>query len=239
MFGLRARILWIAGVTMAVTIFAITLTAGKTFSDAYSKAITERSEAISHELSVQFERLLSLGLQPEEIVGFEDQCSKVKQNHHDLAFVAVLSPQGRILFHSTPNLIGQQIDHAGVAAAAALDKGSVISASVGDQVVLATLMPVFNPAKQHVVSVLVAHSQAAIDQRLSHLFLSITSVGSLFLALGAFLLYWAMSRFVTAPLQHVVMAIDTLRAQAPGTHKQIKVQAEAELGVVLDPKNRS
>ena len=238
MFGLRARILWIAGVTMVVTIFAITLTAGKTFSDAYSKAITERSEAISHELSVQFERLLSLGLQPEEIVGFEDQCSKVKQNHHDLAFVAVLSPQGRILFHSTPNLIGQQIDHAGVAAAASLDKGSVISASLGDEVVLATLMPVFNPAKQHVVSVLVAHSQAAIDQRLSHLFLSITLVGSLFLALGAFLLYWAMSRFVTAPLQHVVMAINTLRAQAPGTHKQIKVQAEAELGVVIDGFNR-
>ena len=238
MFGLRARILWIAGVTMVVTIFAITLTAGKTFSDAYSKAITERSEAISHELSVQFERLLSLGLQPEEIVGFEDQCSKVKQNHHDLAFVAVLSPQGRILFHSTPNLIGQQIDHAGVAAAASLDKGSVISASLGDEVVLATLMPVFNPAKQHVVSVLVAHSQAAIDQRLSHLFLSITLVGFLFLALGAFLLYWAMSRFVTAPLQHVVMAINTLRAQAPGTHKQIKVQAEAELGVVIDGFNR-
>ena len=41
MFGLRARILWIAGVTMVVTIFAITLTAGKTFSDAYSKAITD------------------------------------------------------------------------------------------------------------------------------------------------------------------------------------------------------
>jgi signal transduction histidine kinase len=114
----------------------------------------------------------------------------------------------------------------------------VISASLGDEVVLATLMPVFNPAKQHVVSVLVAHSQAAIDQRLSHLFLSITLVGSLFLALGAFPLYWAMSRFVTAPLQHVVMAINTLRAQAPGTHKQIKVQAEAELGVVIDGFNR-
>jgi signal transduction histidine kinase len=238
MFGLRARILWIAGVTMAVTIFAITLTAGKTFSDAYSKAITERSEAISHEVGVQFERLLSLGLQPEEIVGFEEQCSKVRQNHHDLAFVAVLSPQGRILFHSTPPLIGQQITHAGVAAAASLDKASEISASVGGEQVLATLMPVFNPGKQHVVSVLVAHSQAAIDQRLSHLFLSITAVGSLFLALGAGLLYWAMSRFVTAPLQRVVTAIDHLGAQAPGTHKQIKVQAEAELGVVIDGFNR-
>jgi hypothetical protein len=131
MFGLRARILWIAGLTMAATILAITLIAGKTFSEAYSKAIAERSEAISHEVGVQFERLLSLGLQPEEIVGFEDQCSKVKQNHHDLAFVAVLSPQGGILFHSTPQLIGQQIAHAGLAAAASLDKTSKIAASVG------------------------------------------------------------------------------------------------------------
>ncbi len=237
MFGLRARILWIAGIVMAVTIIAITLTAGKTFSDAYSKAITERSEAISHELSAQFERLLSLGLQPEDIVGFEVQCAKVKQNHHDLAFVAVLSPQGKILFHSTPNLIGQQIEHAGVAAAASQDKGSEISARLGDEEVLATLMPVFNPVKQHVVSVLVAHSQAAIDQRLSHLFMSITLVGSLFLALGGYLLYWAMSRFVTAPLQHVVTAIDTLRAQAPRTQKRIKVKAEAELGVVIDGFN--
>jgi signal transduction histidine kinase len=238
MFGLRARILWIAGVTMVVTIFAITLTAGKTFSEAYSRAIAERSQAISHELSVQFERLLSLGLQPEEVVGFEDQCAKVKQNHHDLAFVAVLSPQGKILFHSTPQLIGHQIDHAGLVAAAAMDKPSEITARLGDAAVLATLMPVFNPGKRHVVSVLVAHSQAAIDQRLSHLFLSIAVVGALFLALGAGLLYWAMSRFVTGPLQQVVTAIDTLGAQAPDTRKQIEVQAEAELGVVIDGFNR-
>ena len=96
---------------MAVTIIAITLTAGKTFSDAYSKAITERSEAISHELSAQFERLLSLGLQPEDIVGFEVQCAKVKQNHHDLAFVAVLShshrPADRTCWSGGSGLAGQ------------------------------------------------------------------------------------------------------------------------------------
>jgi signal transduction histidine kinase len=237
MFGLRARILWIAGLVMAVTLIAITLTAGKAFSDAYSKAITERSVAISHELSVQFERLLALGLQPEEIVGFEEQCAKVKLNHHDLAFVAVLSPQGKILFHSTAKLMGQQLEHPGLKAAAARDEVSELSARLGDEKVQATLMPVFNPAKQHVVSVLVAHSQAAIDQRLSDLFRNIALVGLFFLALSGYLLYWAMSRFVTAPLQQVVTAIDTLRAQAPGEHKQIEVRAEAELGVLIDGFN--
>ena len=238
MFGLRARILWIAGLVMAATLVAITLTAGKAFSDAYSKAITERSEAISHELAVQFERLLALGLHPEEIVGFEEQCAKVKRNHHDLAFVAILSPQGKILFHDTTALMGQRLDHPGVMAAAGLDKASGLSARVGKEHVLATLMPVFNPAKQHVVSVLVAHSQAAMDQRLSDLSNQIALVGLLFLALSGALMYWAMSRFVTAPLQRVVSAIDTLRAQAPDEHKRIEVRAEAELGVVIDGFNQ-
>lgn len=238
MFGLRARILWIAGLVMAATLVAITLTAGKAFSDAYSKAITERSEAISHELAVQFERLLALGLHPEEIVGFEEQCAKVKRNHHDLAFVAILSPQGKILFHDTTALMGQRLDHPGVMAAAGLDKAAGLSARVGNEHVLATLMPVFNPAKQHVVSVLVAHSQAAIDQRLSDLSNQIALVGFLFLALSGALMYWAMSRFVTAPLQRVVSAIDTLRAQAPDEHKRIEVRAEAELGVVIDGFNQ-
>ena len=237
MFGLRARILWIAGLVMAVTIIAITLTAGKAFSDAYSKAISERSEAISHELSVQFERLLALGLQPEDIVGFEEQCAKVKQNHHDLAFVAVLSPQGKVLFHSTAKFMGHQMAHRGITQAAAFDKSSELSARLWEEDVLATLMPVFNPAKQHVVSVLVAHSQVAIDERLSNLFLSITLVGLLFLALGGYLLYWAMARFVTTPLERVVTAIDTLRAQAPGEHKRIEVRTEGELGVVIDGFN--
>jgi signal transduction histidine kinase len=238
MFGLRARILWIAGLVMATTLVAITLTAGKAFSDAYSRAITERSEAISHELAIQFERLLALGLHPEEIVGFEEQCAKVKRNHHDLAFVAILSPQGKILFHDTTTLMGQRLDHPGVMAAAGLDKASGLSARVGKEHVLATLMPVFNPAKQHVVSVLVAHSQAAMDQRLSDLSNQIVLVGFLFLALSGTLMYWAMSRFVTAPLQRVVSAIDTLRAQAPDEHKRIEVRAEAELGVVIDGFNQ-
>lgn len=238
MLGLRTRILMIAGLVMAATILAVTLTAGKAFSDAYSKAISERSEAISHELAVQFERLLALGLRTEEIIGFEDLCAKVKLNHRDLAFVAVVSPQGRILFHSTAEMMGQPLADTRLIEAAARDQETQLASRQGGGAYLATLMPAFNPAREHVASILIAHSQSAIDARLAELFLSVALVGLVFLALSGMLLYWAMSRFVTKPLEQVVTAIDALHAQAPDEHKQIQVQAKAELGVLINAFNQ-
>jgi len=238
MFGLRARILWIAGLVMAATIVAITLTAGAAFSEAYSKSISERSEAISHELATQFERLLALGLRPEEIIGFEDQCAKVARNHHDLAFAAVVSPQGKYLFHSDATIMGRGVEGAELARALATEQPAQIAATLNGERVLATLMPVFNPARQHMADVLIAHDRESIDQRLHDLFLRVALVGLAFLVLGGALLYWAVSRFVTAPLHQVVSAVDTLRAQSPEEHKRIPVRAEAELGVLIDGFNR-
>lgn len=236
-FGLRAKIFWIAGGVMTMALVAMTLMAGWRFSEAYSEAISERSVAIAHELGTQFERLLALGLQPEEIVGFEEQCDKVMRNHDDLAWVALLTPQGKTLFRSSGAPPGLGGDYPELKGVAARDDESQVATRIGGVAVLATLKPVANVAGEHVGAVVVAHSQAAIDRRVHDLFLSVALLGAAFLGLSGYLLLWAMSRFVTTPLARVVNAVEHMRDQAPDTHKRIDVGAEAELGVLIDGFN--
>ncbi|MEW6677653.1 MAG: ATP-binding protein [Pseudomonadota bacterium] len=235
--GLRAKIVLLAVGIATLSVAAITFTAAWTFSTAYSQAIAERSSAISHDLATQFERLLALGLQPEEIIGFDDQCDKVKQDHEGLAHVAVLAPDGRLIFQSQAPNTSAYIDNQDLKSAAASARPAQISTHINGNAVLATLTPVFNPARLQMGSVLIAHSQAAIDQKLNRLYLGLGGVGILFLGLSGSLLFWAISRFVTTPLGQVVSAIDLMRKQAPIVHKRITVEAEAELDVLIDGFN--
>jgi signal transduction histidine kinase len=236
-FGLRAKIFWIAGGVMALAVVAMTLTAAWRFSEANSRAISERSVAIAHELATQFERLLALGLQAEEIVGFEEQCDKVMRNHADLAWVAVLTPQGKVLFHSAGAPVGADGVYAELRDAAAREGERQVAARIGGGAVLATLKSLGNAAGEHVGAVVVAHSQAALDARVRDLFLSIALVGIVFLGVSGYLLLWAMSRFVTRPLGEVFSAVERMRGQAPEAHKRVEVRAEAELGMLIDAFN--
>ena len=235
--GLRAKILWIAGLVMAVALVAITLTAGRFFSAAYVVAITQSTKAISHEVSVQFERLLAFGLHPEEIIGFDELCAKVQRNHRDLEFVAVASPSGRLLFHSAPGAAGASISDAVLRDAVAAGREIELGVERGEAGYLASVMPVFTPAREHVAAVIVAQSMRAVDRRVTAALADVLLVGLVLLLVSAGILYWAISRFVTTPLQAVVSAVDRLAAQAPEAQHRVDAKAEAELGVLVDGFN--
>ncbi len=233
--GLRGKILLIVGPVVVATVLAITVLAGRFFSDAYSRALASRSEAISHEVAVQFERLLALGLRADEIVGFDDVCAKVMQGHSDLSFVAVVALDGNYLFHSSaerqvlaPAIVNDLLHSKLVTIPARSGKGSTRVSS----------MPVRSATGETVGIVLVAHAEEVIASQLATLYRTAFGVGLSLLLVGLGILFWAVSRFINRPLHDVVGAVDSLRADQLDTTRRIEVQADSELGVLVDGFNR-
>ena len=235
MGSLRAKILLVAGTVLVLTVLAVTLSAARFFSQAYSRAIAERSQAVSHEIATQFERILAIGLRTDEIVGFEDQCDKVVANHEGIDVVAVLGPDGRSIFRNGKG--GQRIELPQLADGIGSGQSRLVELSLPEGSVAAVVTPIFDTGRSVVGAVLVGASQDRIDRSLRSLSGKVLAVGLGFILLSTGILYFALTRFVTRPLVAVIDAINGLRRLPPEQVQPLAVAAQGETAVVVETIN--
>ncbi|MBS1143233.1 MAG: domain S-box [Proteobacteria bacterium] len=237
--GLRAKVLLTAGSVLVLTVFAVLLTAAHTFSQAYSKAVAERSVAVSHEVAAQFERILALGLRAEEIIGFDDRCNAVVGSHEDVEIVAVYTADGRVLFQNTSGVGRERLPELpAVRTALASSAEQQFTFTIQGREFLATLKPVVDAAGQPVAAVVVAATQESFDRRLTSFVSKVLGVGGLFIILGLAILYWSLTRYVIQPLLNVIGAVNNLREQDEDAPETIRVEATGEAQVLVDTFNR-
>ncbi|MDP3540756.1 MAG: ATP-binding protein [Azonexus sp.] len=237
--GLRAKVLLTAGSVLVLTVFAVLLTAAHTFSQAYSKAVTERSVAVSHEVATQFERILALGLRAEEIIGFDDRCNTVVGSHEDMEIVAVYSADGRVLFQNTSGVGRDRLPELpAVRAAINAAAERQLTFTIQGREFLATLKPVVDATGQPVAAVVVAATQESFDRRLTSFVSKVLGVGGLFILLGLAILYWSLTRYVIQPLLNVIGAVNSLRQQDEDAPESIRVDATGEAKMLVDTFNQ-
>jgi signal transduction histidine kinase/ActR/RegA family two-component response regulator len=237
--GLRAKILWMAGSVFVLTVVAVLLTAAHTFSQAYSRAMAERSVAVSHEVAAQFERILALGLGAEEIIGFDDRCNRVVGSHEDLEIVAVYDASGRVLFQNSAGEARERLpDLAVVQAGVSAAVEQQFTFAIQGRDFFATLKPVSDASGQAVGAVVVAAAQESLDRRLTGFVSRVLGVGGLFIVFGMAILYWALTRYVISPLLEVIGAVDGLRRRDEDAHEAIRVDAVGEAKVLVDTFNQ-
>ena len=97
---LKIKILVIATAVILVAIAAVTISSAYQSSLDYEDALQSRSEAIAQGLTIQMERLLQLGLDVDDIVGFEEQCHEVVRSYPGIDAALVAVPNGNIVFQS-------------------------------------------------------------------------------------------------------------------------------------------
>ncbi|MBK8324042.1 MAG: response regulator [Betaproteobacteria bacterium] len=238
MGSLRAKILLVAGTVLVLTVLAVTLSAARFFSQAYSQAIAERSQAVSHEVATQFERILAIGLRTDEIVGFEDQCNKVVANHEGIDIVAVLAPDGRSIFRSGTNgKAAQRLELPQLADGIASGQARQVELDLPEGRIAAVVTPVHDTGGSVVGAVLVGDSRDRIDRALRDLYAKVLAVGVGFILLSTGTLYFALTRFVTRPLVAVIDAINELRRLPPERVQPLAVAAQGETAVVVETIN--
>lgn len=230
--GLRAKILLIAVSVMLLGMGAVLSTSSYWFARAYVAALQSRSVAIAQGLKIQMDRILQLGIQMEELVGFDQTCREAVSAYEGIDFAMVVGQGDTVLFNSDAAAMGERIADVGLLNAMRGESiASVRYASHGKSG-YAAVVPISAPDGSRQGSVVVGLSMAAIDGKLREMALSVAGIGLLVLAVGIALLVLALSRYVTQPLNALVFSIERIRSDTTDLSRRVALRSEDELGIL-------
>ena len=87
-------------IIIILTIFVSSGSYSRVFTKAYSNALILQAESTAHSLKVQLEKILNLGIELNNVVGFEKQCSNAVSNQHLITQAIVTDTKGNVIFHN-------------------------------------------------------------------------------------------------------------------------------------------
>ncbi len=236
--GLRGKILLIAILVVVFTIATTVVTVGGIFTEAYTRVLASRADAVAQGLALQLERLLALGMNLDEILGFEEQCRDSLRQDDDIAYAFVAKTDGHVLFDPYPARTASLIDPSRLGANLGRDQPSLIKVSQNGKPSIAAVHPVHSLETQTAAAVVVGFSQEVVSDQLDHILLSGGGIGLLALAAGLLILMMTISRFVTQPLGQLVTEVENLHRDENQSLRRIQVKGEAELAILVDGFNR-
>jgi diguanylate cyclase (GGDEF)-like protein/PAS domain S-box-containing protein len=228
--GLRGKILLIATGVVLAGLTAGLISSIYFFNNLYVASLQSRSIAIAQSLRLQMDRILQLGIQMDNLVGFDKQCVAVVESYEGIAFAMVVNREGHVLFHSdvaqqghslaSPELLAAARSKVDLTTAYTLEHLNGYSASV----------PIFATDGEHLGSVLVGVSAKVIDNKLMPMYQNLLLVGLLALVCGAGVILMALSHFITQPIQVFVQSLRHLQNHTTDLSQRVIWESADELG---------
>lgn len=226
---IREKILIITVTTFLLAIGVNTLFISRMFREGYSAALQSKMDVIANTLRSQMERLLSLGIDVDDIEGFEDQCQEILYKHKDVAYVMVTRANGKILFHNDPTRHNTMINDPGILKALKHGQQTACLSEVGGRTYYNTVVPVGDGSNKPSIAVIVGFPTKLIDNKVQELRQDSFMVALASLSLTTFLLLTILSISVTKPLSSLVTTIQQIR-DSSDLSKRVEIVSKDEVG---------
>lgn len=228
--GLRGKILLIATAVVLVGLTAGLVSSAYLFKSLYVASLQSRSIAIAQGMRLQMDRILQLGIQMDNLVGFDKQCTAVVDGYEGIAFAMVVNRDGNILFHNDVTQQGRPVASAELIAAARSKVDLTTEFKSGGLHSYAASVPIFSTDGEHLGTVMVGVSAKVIDSKLLPMYQKLMLVGLLALVCGASIILMTLSHFITRPLQVFVQSLQRLRNNTTDLSQRVRWESSDELG---------
>lgn len=236
--GLRGKILLIATGVMLAGITAGLISSAYFFNHLYVASLQSRSIAIAQGVRLQMDRILQLGIQMDNLVGFEKQCIAVVESYEGIAFAMVVNREGKILFHSDVTRQGHALASPELRAASLSKVDLTTEYKLENIHGYSASVPIFATDGEHLGSVMVGVSAKVIDSKLMPMYQNLMLVGLLALVCGAGIILIALSHFITRPLRIFVDSLRHLRNHTTDLSQRVIWASADELGDLAQAFNR-
>ena len=234
--GVRGKILATSVMAVVLGIAVAALLTGKTFQTEYTQSLRSEVLVITQNLASQLDRIRALGLDVDDIKGFESQCREVVQRHPDLAYAMVVRQDGMVLFHNSPDYQGKVLRQLSWLASATVERESfhVSKDEHGDEYYDVAIPS--RPEDNGRVFVVVGFPSRMITAKVRELVVKSVLFGSISLVLGTILLLVIISASVTQPLSKLV---DTIRGihSSGDLNRRVDVASRDEFGALATSFN--
>jgi signal transduction histidine kinase len=229
--SIRAKVILI---TVAILFFAIganTLTSNYVFTRDYSDALQTKTFVIGQSLNLQLDRILRLGIQIEDLIGFEKQCQDVVNKYEEISYAMVLDTRGEILFHNDPSQHGEILtDSTSLKTLESTEKIVQIYSQQGEEF-YDVAIPVLNQYEERIATIRIGVPIKFITQKTGNLFAYSVGVALSSLGLATVFLIFALTLWVTKPLRKLLTVIQKIRKQ--GTKDltgRVEIDSNDEIG---------
>jgi diguanylate cyclase (GGDEF)-like protein/PAS domain S-box-containing protein len=228
--GLRGKILLITTGAVMVGLMVVLATSGYLFGNAYLSSLQSRSVAIAQGMRLQMDRILQLGIQMDNLLGFDKQCRDVVETYRGIDYAMVVNADDIIIFHNNTARHGEKLLDPELLSAVHQQVESTTQYSKNGSRVYGTIVPIRSPDGAYLGSVVVGMSASLIDEQRRSMVLTTFGVGMLFLGGGVFIILLTLAHFVTRPLQVVIQSIEALRADTSDLSRRVDWESADDLG---------
>lgn len=236
--GLRAKILLIAVAITLLSLGAVLAISSHIFAEAYLSALQSRSDAIAQSLRLQLERILQLGIQLENLSGFDKQCKTVTDAYPGVDFAWIASPNGTILFSSDALRDDRLIDDRNLLDAVGKRNATTVEYTLDGRTGYGSVLPILSRDDTHVGSVVIGLSASVLKDKERDMRTAVVGVGLLALVLGAILLVAVLSRFISRPLRRLIGSIERIGSNTTDLGQRVALDTPDELGTLARSFNR-
>ncbi|MFA9557681.1 diguanylate cyclase [Evansella sp. AB-rgal1] len=234
---LKNKILLVLVAILLVTIGSNNLVSGFFFSKEYSKSMEREMYLIGHDVKKQLERILSLGININDVFQFEEICKEVVEKYPEVSYAFVFDRNGKLLFHSNSKEI-PQVEFNRDIFDTALENNleSPIDIVVGNKSYSAAIVPVLNDVNVERGAVIIAVPEDYISEKTDELFWYSVLQGVFFFAVSLLLLATILAYWVTNPLKKILLTMSDVRKG--NLDARVTIQSKDEFGMLGDSLNQ-
>lgn len=236
--SLKFKIATISAVILFLGIGATTIFNSIYFLREYSKAIHAKTLTLGKMLKHQLDSVLGYDIPLNNLVGFEEQCQNLVDNHKDIEYAMVVNTTGEILFH---NYSFQQ-DH--VITDPAILQKIISQKQVNHKCTINAveycdfIIPVFGKHGEHIGAVRVGFpSKLIADKTKSMIFFSF-GIAIVFLCFCIVLLVVLLYFWISKPFRLLVSAMHNVRQEGTTSYKLLQLDSNDEIGQLASGFNQ-
>jgi two-component system, sensor histidine kinase len=233
--NLRNKILSSASIVIIITTAIIALSATVFFVSQQIDMLQSRSTAVAKSLSVQLERITSLGIALEDIIGFEAQCREAVRTYPGISYAQIVRLDGLVLFDNRPQYSGTRLAHGTLQKTLHEGGHTPMQPINGDYV---AMEPVHNASGRTIAKVIVAFPHQIVSHAFWQMLLQSSLTGAFVGTLGLLVLYGLLRRHVVQPITALARAVSHIR-EHPGDYSiRVSHQQRDDIGLLLDGFNQ-
>ncbi|MCF8083664.1 MAG: PAS domain S-box protein [Deltaproteobacteria bacterium] len=231
-FTLRKKIILITVAILTVTVGVGIYVSAHIFSNVYSDSLRSNVTAVGGSLVSQLDRLLSLGIPLNELVGFEEQCQEIVKKYEGISYAMVVDREGRILFHADPVLHGKMLTPASRVKAIQDNEEDHLTYSEQGKKYRESLVPVFGEHDRHIGDIIIGFPAGMVTSQVKRMVGYSVGVSLISCGIAMFLMVLALSSWIRNPLIQLLAAIHDVRAKGTDVAAKVEIPSQDEIGEI-------
>ena len=228
--GIRAKIILLTIAILTLSIGINSYITNSVFIKAYSRAFILQSQSTANSLKLQIEKILTLGIELEEIVGFNKQCKDAVNENDIITYSTVTNTFGNVIFHSDPKFINNIIQIPNILLDEKNTEKNVTIVEYNGQEVYEISIPFYGRYEyiEGWIKVGFPITTIVLKTREMWSIATIISTGSITFAI--IILLFSLSKFVTGPLSKLILNIAEVRQFGPYSVTFVENKSQDEIG---------